>query len=191
MREIVKMLVVLTLISSASGLGLGMFKQMTNDPIIQAEFKYAKEPALKEVLPEYDNDLVEDSFEIEMEGGDPVTIYPAKKDGNLVAVGFESKASGFGGPVRIMLGIDTETKALRGIGIVAHAESPGLGAKIIEESFRKQFREGYDVSSVLKVKPDGGKVDALSGATISSRAVCDAINSAFELYTGREAEIVK
>lgn len=189
MRETIKMLVVLTLISTITGVSLAFFNQITAEPRIQAEFKFAKEPALKEVLPAYENDLVKDQFTIETADGQSITVYPAKVGGKVVAIAFESSGKGFGGPVRIMVGIDINTNVLRGIGVVAHSETPGLGARVAEDSFRTQFKGTFPVDSILAVKADSGTVDALSGATITSRAVCSAINSAFGLYKDHISEM--
>jgi len=189
MREVIKMLVVLTMVSAVSGLALGFMNKITLDPIAQAEFKFAKEPALKEVLPEYDNDLVKDQFTIKEKDGTDVVVYPAKQGGKIVAVAFESSAKGFGGDVWIMVGIDLEKDILRGIGIVKQSETPGMGARMVEEPFKAQFKKDFPVSSVFAVKADGGKIDALSGATISSRAVCGAINDAFKFYQDNSTQI--
>lgn len=189
MLETIKMLVVLTFISAFTGLALGFVNKVTEEPRIQAEFKFAKEPALKEVLPAYENDLVQDQFTIETADGQTITVYPAKIGGEVVAIAFESGGKGFGGLVRLMVGIDLKTNTLRGIGVVAHSETPGLGARVSEDSFRAQFKGTFPVDAILAVKADGGNIDALSGATITSRAVCEAINKAFEIYKTHASEL--
>ncbi len=187
MGEIMKMMVVLTLISVVSGVALGTMNEVTRDPIIQAEFKFAKEPALKEILPEYDNDLVADKFEI-VSGEKIVTVYPAKQNGKVVALGYESSAKGVNGDIRIMVGIDLEKNVLRGIRVVAHSETPGLGARITEAAFSRQF-DNIPLGAPVKVKPDGGQVDAISGATISSRGTCEAVEAAFKFFEEHKAEL--
>jgi len=190
MREIIKMLVVLTLISTTTGLALGVVNKLTEEPRRQAEFKFAKEPALKEVLPDYENDLVADSFVLQKQDGSEVTIYPAKQGGEVVAVGFETSATGFGGDVRLMVGIDLRDQSLRGFGVIAHSETPGLGARLTEQWFKDQFKDGkFPVDSVLALKSDGGTIDAISGASITSGAVCRAINSAFEFFRKNQEEM--
>ncbi len=78
---------------------------------------------------------------------------------------------------------------LLGIGITAHKETPGLGARIREKGFRNGFA-GLGLSGAAKVKADGGAVDAVSGATISSRGVCAAVTEAFEFYRENKEEIL-
>ena len=88
-------------------------------------------------------------------------------------------ANGFGGEVNMMVGIDKAGNVI-GISIISHAETPSLGAVAAEnnaagEGFRSQFA---GLSGTLAVKKDGGTVDAISGATITSRAVVEGVNAA-------------
>ena len=88
-------------------------------------------------------------------------------------------ANGFGGEVNMMVGIDKAGNVI-GISIISHAETPSLGAVAAEnnaagEGFRSQFA---GLSGTLAVKKDGGTVDAISGATITSRAVVEGVNVA-------------
>ena len=87
--------------------------------------------------------------------------------------------SGFDGEIDMMVGIDKDGKVL-GISIISHTETAGLGAVAAAnnakgEAFREQF---VGMSGSVAVSKDGGEVDALTGATITSRAICDGINAA-------------
>lgn len=93
--------------------------------------------------------------------------------------------SGFGGAVTMMVGVDNEGKVL-GISVISHAETAGLGAVAAAqtsagESFRSQF---VGLSGDIAVSKDGGQVDALTGATITSRAVCVGVNAALRCVEG-------
>jgi electron transport complex protein RnfG len=66
-----------------------------------------------------------------------------------------------------------------GISVLNHKETPGLGTKITEPEFKEQFTGKNPGEFILKVKKDGGQVDAITAATISSRAFCDAIQRAY------------
>ncbi|MCK4613448.1 MAG: FMN-binding protein, partial [Thermoplasmata archaeon] len=82
------------------------------------------------------------------------------------------------GPIEILVALKNTTLEgddiiLRGISIISHSETPGLGEKIVEASFLEQF-EGIGVNDVRLTKDDGG-IDAISGATISSSAVVEAV----------------
>lgn len=82
--------------------------------------------------------------------------------------------SGFGGTITIMVGMD-ETGAVTGVSIVKSAETSGLGLNASRESFRSQF---LGATGNLAVTKDGGTIDALTGATITSRAVTNGVNAA-------------
>ena len=99
---------------------------------------------------------------------DPVFVYAV-----------EVVPSGFDGEITMMVGIDKNGKVL-GISIISHTETAGLGAVAAAnnakgEAFRNQF---VDMSGSVAVTKDGGQVDAITGATITSRAICDGINAA-------------
>jgi len=65
------------------------------------------------------------------------------------------------------------------ISVLAHKETPGLGTKMSEPAFKNQFNDKNPSEFALKVKKDGGPVDAITAATISSRAFCDAVQRAY------------
>jgi len=190
------MIVVLATITGASGLLLAGVNQGTKDQRKRQLLHYVKRPAVQEVLAGSQNDPLEDLKELEVkgggeeqEGGSLVDIFPAYRDGKLWAVAFEMNAEGYGGEIGVMVGIDVQADRLLGVGITTHKETPGLGARIKEEGFRKGF-VGLDPNGEAKVNADGGQVDAVSGATISSRGVCAAVNEAFAFYRENKEEIL-
>ncbi|MCG8401928.1 MAG: RnfABCDGE type electron transport complex subunit G, partial [Firmicutes bacterium] len=87
---------------------------------------------------------------------------------------------GYGGEIRLMVGFDTEG-VVTGTSVLSHTETPGLGAKMTEESFQAQFRGIDPAREPLAVVKDGGTIDALTAATISSRAFVEAINLAWRV----------
>lgn len=100
--------------------------------------------------------------------------------GNTGGYVFVTSATGYGGPIEVMTGIDSDGK-ISGINILSHSETPGLGAKATEDSFKGQY-SGLDANQSVAVTKDGGTIDAISGATITSRAVSNAVNEAIEMY---------
>ena len=190
------MIVVLAAITGASGLLLAGVDQGTKDQRKKQLLQYVKGPAISEVLAGSENQPLEDVQELEVkadrEGGGAVSvvdIFPAYKNEELWAVAFEMTGKGYGGEIGVIVGIDVEADKLIGIGITTHKETPGLGARIGEKGFRSGFG-GLELSGEAKVKADGGGVDAVSGATISSRGVCEAVNQAFEFYRDHKEEIL-
>ena len=87
--------------------------------------------------------------------------------------------TGFNGAITMMVGIDTEGEVL-GISVVTQTETAGLGAVCAAKTEAGQtFRGGFvGLSSEVKVNKDGGEVDSITGATITSRAICDGVNAA-------------
>ena len=101
------------------------------------------------------------------------TVYTVYNGDTLIGYCVESASAGFGGDVALMVGYGAD-RTLLGVSVIAHSETPGLGAKVNEPAFLDQFK---GQSGALMI---GDDVDAISGATISSRAVTNAVNLATE-----------
>lgn len=179
------MLLSLTGICVAAGAILAGVNQLTTAPIAASKAA-SLEAAIKAVTPEFDNRPADEAYMAATSEGDSLKIYPAKKDGKLVGVAVESNTKkGFSGEIKVVVGFDVEGKLLN-YSVQQHAETPGLGAKM-QEWFRtdknKQSVLGRTMTAEgLKVSKDGGDVDAITAATISSRAFLDAINRAYSAY---------
>jgi electron transport complex protein RnfG len=112
-------------------------------------------------------------------------------DGKANAVAYETFGKGFGGDVGIMVGVNLETDELLGIGVTTHSETPGLGSRAKDDpSFGAQFK-GMSITKPFKVKPDGGAVDALSGATVTSRGVCAGVTDSTGFYNTLKPQIIE
>jgi electron transport complex protein RnfG len=178
--QYIKMVVVLTGIAAICGFLLSGVKQVTEVRIEQQILVNVKGPALKAVLESSTNNLLEDRQAVTLEGQEHA-VFVGKKDGSPWAIAFESRGTGFGGDIGVMVGFDLEKDVLTGIGILTHQETPGLGARITESAFTDNFK-GKSLTAVFKVKKDSGEVDAVSGATYSSRGVCAAVGKCIALY---------
>ena len=99
-------------------------------------------------------------------------VYIIYEDGEKAGYAFIASGSGYSGNIDIMVGLDCGF-GIKGISILSQTETPGLGNRITESSFTDQFKE-LSVSDIA-LKVDGGKIDAVTGATISSRAVVNAV----------------
>ncbi|MBA3046188.1 MAG: RnfABCDGE type electron transport complex subunit G [Candidatus Thermoplasmatota archaeon] len=93
--------------------------------------------------------------------------------GDVVGYAFTVIGSGYGGDIDMLVGIESDMATIRGLSVITHSETPGLGAKITEPWFQEQF-QGKDINA-LALSVNGGDIDAISGATISSSAVVDAV----------------
>jgi electron transport complex protein RnfG len=182
MREMIKMIVVLLVLSSFSGGLLAALKNGTKDRIEYQELKFVKGPAIKAILEGSTNDPIVDRFKIVDDGGVERSFFVGVFNGEANSVAFESAGKGFGGDIGLMVGVNTKDDKIVGVGVTTHAETPGVGSKAKDDpSFPAQFK-GLPLMDTYKVKPDGGQVDAISGATITSRGVALAVTEAGKVY---------
>ena len=103
------------------------------------------------------------------------------KDGNVLGSVVVNVAKGYGGDISVMTGVDKDGK-VTGVNILSHSETAGLGANAVKESFRDQFVGLVKGITVSKDKPGENSIDALTGATVTSRAVTKAVNAAIEKF---------
>ncbi|WP_117879996.1 RnfABCDGE type electron transport complex subunit G [Aureibaculum luteum] len=178
----INMVVSLLLITLVSGLSLGFINDLTIEPIAKAKLD-RKINAIKLVLPEFNNNPVEDLVVVKSEfAKDSVEIYPAFKNEEFVgAAVIGSSEKGFSGLVKIMVGF-TPDGTIQNIVVLEQKETPGLGTKMKDEKFLKQFRGINPSKFNLKVTKDGGEVDALTGATITSRAFGESVKMAYDEF---------
>ncbi len=190
MREMIKMVVVLTLLSSLSGFLLAYAKVATAERIEQQELKFVKGPAIGKILTEASNDPLTDRFKI-TDGDVERSFYVGILDG-ATAVAFEAKGKGgYGGDVGIMAAVKLDSDELVGVGVTTHSETAGLGSRAKDDpTFAAQFKGKSAIAPHL-VSADGGEINALSGATITSRAVCNGATEAGKIYHRLKSRIAE
>jgi electron transport complex, rnfABCDGE type, G subunit len=189
--------IILFIITMLSGFMLGAVYEITKEPIAIAK-ENEKKSAYKEVFPDatdfqkQDDDLlinVNESLPSQNFGKVNVSEVANAVDSSGSSLGYvitSTSKDGFGGDVKISVGI-TKDKKLNGIAFLTLAETPGLGMKAKGEKFSSQFKE-KDASYLNVVKTGATKpdeIDAISGATITSRAVTGAVNAAI-YYVDKE-----
>lgn len=185
MNEMIKMVVVLTGLSVISGGALAYVQTNTAAQIENNKLQFIKGPAVKTILGKTSNDPIVDRFKIKGN-----SFFVGKYDGNPKAVVFESSGKGFGGDVGIVVGVDLDNDKMLGVRVTTMSETPGVGARAkTDTTFVSQFK-GQDLKGTFKVKADGGQVDAIGGATITSRAVSSALTDASKAYAELKPEIV-
>ncbi len=187
------MLLVLTGIAAVSGFSLGFLHELTRERIELQVLENKKLPAVKNVLSEALSDvLLAERTEFAPEEGDGKLLFPGRRDGEGTpyAVAFEAVAKGYGGDLTLMLGVDLATDTLTGVAVATHSETPGVGSRAAEPGFTDQFK-GLGEGAVFKVKKDGGALDAVSGATVTSRAASLAAEEGFAWYLAHKAELAK
>lgn len=183
------MLFVLTLITVLAGALLASVYALTKEPIEIAKLT-KQQNAIKEVLPEYDRLAAADTVFIERAGN--VVVYRAydAKD-NLVGAAVESiSKKGFSGEVKIMIGFDAAGTIVN-YSVLEQKETPGLGTKMVDwfktEKGNQNILEKNPGKNNLKVTRDGGEIDAITAATISSRAFLDAVQDAYIAFSGNSS----
>lgn len=199
-RSALRGALVLAAFALAGTLLLGLAFQKTQEPIARAE-EAAKLKLLNQVIPPelHDNDLLADTIELPANillGTDASRpAYRAFKDGRITALAFEAIApDGYNGRIRLLLAVSPEGRLL-GVRVVAHAETPGLGdyIDIAKSDWIRQFDgralspEGADA---WQVKKDGGAFDAVTGATVTPRAVVKAVRKALEYFHAHRERLV-
>lgn len=188
MREMIKMVVVLTVLSSFSGGLLAAIRNGTIERIENQQLQFVKGPAIKEILKGATNDPIVDRFKLK-DGDVERSFFVGKFEGKAPAVALESYGKGYGGEVGVMVGIDTATDEIVGANVTTHAETPGMGAKAKDEpDFVAQYK-GLPAKDPIKVTKDGGSINAISGATITSRAVSYAATDACQIYERLKPQI--
>jgi len=182
------MVLSLTAITLVVGGLLGAVAYVTNEPIAQAAA--AKQQAAISAVVPGEGTTVGEEQKTKSANGEDASVFPVSKDGQLIghAVKAVSK-NGFGGKITVMIGFDVEGNILGYSVLDCSNETPGLGAKM-PDWFQKDQKGDVigknPAKNNLTVSKDGGEVDAITAATISSRAFCDAIAQASALLTGAD-----
>ncbi len=177
----INMVVTLLIVSAVAALALGAVYTVTKEPIALAK-KAKLEAAIKAVVPEFDNLKTE---KVPMgDGGDTLVLYIASKNDEVVGTAIKTYTmKGFSGRIELMVGF-LKDGTIDNTAVLMHKETPGLGDKMDKKKsdFSVQFNGKNPANYKLKVKKDGGSVDAITAATISSRAFCDAVQRAYDVF---------
>ena len=172
------MVLSLTLISLGAAACLGFVYEMTKKPIEVSNLN-KKLNAIKQVVPEFNNNPDAEMFRLPTGEGDSLDIYPAKNGDEIVGYAVNTYTKkGFSGNITLMAGFKPDGTIID-ITVLNQKETPGLGTKMAEPGFKDQFKGKNPVDFPMKVEKDGGQVDAITAATISSRAFCDAVQRGY------------
>jgi len=172
------MVITLTFIAFVASTCLAFVYQITKNTIEMSALN-KKLAAIKQVVPDFSNNPNEEMFRLPTSDGDSLDIYPARKGDEITGFAVDTYTrNGFSGNIRLMVGFKPDGTIFN-IMVLEHKETPGLGTKMTEPAFKDQFMEKNPSDFSLKVKKDGGPVDAITAATISSRAFCEAVQLAY------------
>ena len=193
MNKIIKNTLILTVITVVSGLLLGIVYDITKEPIAAAQ-ENSKQEAYRTVLPDadsfenYENFDAEEAAALVKDNGytDDITEVAAGKSDSGETVGYVlnvTSHSGYGGDIEISVGILNDG-TISGIEMLSINETAGLGMKADEAEFKDQFKDkNVDKFTYTKTGEEGDNmIDAISGATITTNAVTNAVDSALVYF---------
>lgn len=215
MKEILTLSVALAMVCAVASGILAVAQFQTWDAREQARLR-DRSRALEQILPPHTNVPLEDAVRFEHRGGS-VIFFRARRDGDLVGIAGQAVSPhGFGGGIEVMVGIEPDG-SVRTVVVTNHSETPGLGTMATDRARRKTIAdvfgndrrtdedgdrlppnrflddfEAYDltVTTQFDIAQDGGELDAVSGATVSSRAVADAVTRVARVFTDHRETIV-
>jgi electron transport complex protein RnfG len=187
--------VLLALFSLATALVLALAHAATESAIAERlrDDLYA---SLEQVIPAgmHDNELASSIRNLADTDEGSVPVYVAAQGGDVTGVAFELVSYGYGGAIRVLIGIDPIGKLL-GVRVLSHTETPGLGDKV--ETAKDDWIHGFTGRSLhdpddagWKVHRDGGVFDQFSGATITPRAVVSTVHRGLLLFARHQAELL-
>ena len=182
------MILSLGIVSIVAAALLGGMYIITKEPIAAMQ-QQQRIDAIRRVAPKFDNNPVADADTIKTQNGTECIVYPAYLGDNFNGAAVSTYSmEGFGGEVQLMVGFDADGK-VKDYQVLSHAETPGLGSKMDlwfrDPSGARSILEKSpaDVSFyVVKDKAQGGQIDGITAATISSRAFLGAVREAFNAY---------
>lgn len=174
------MVAAMVIVAVLAGSLLGTSYLITKEPIQKAKDQRSLQ-AIKEVVNgEFDNNPYLDKIVIPKS---EIELYPARQGSKVTSVAIKTYSNNaFSGKIELIVGFFLDG-TINGYKVISQKETPGLGTKVTENKFSSQFHGLNPGDRHFKVKQDGGEIDAVTSATISSRAVIDAIQRAHRIYS--------
>ena len=185
------MVVALLVITAVSGGLLGLVYGMTKDAIAEVDLK-KNEEAIQKVLP-LEGEITYKADTLKYTADGLTMNFPCNlaydANGNFKGVAIKTYEGGFGGKIDMMVGFLADG-TIKGTSVLSHAETPGLGANMTGK-FKDQFVDKNPASYKLSVTKDGGNVDAITAATITSRAFSKAVDKAYKAFEANKSKFMK
>lgn len=188
MKETVRPIVVLTTICVTCAALLAFAQQTLGPRVEQQTDLYIRGPALERLFDQPAEEVLSNRANFSVEGVNYPLFFTTEGD-QVTALAVEiAGQGGYGGDVVMLLGIDPVTEQFLGMEVVSHSETPGLGARIEEQSFRNQW-VGLSVMERVELTSRGGTIDGITGATITSAAVVDGTNRLVDFILSHEGTL--
>ncbi len=190
MSEITRMVVILSLIAGVCSAALTSANLLLAPQVNRQTDLYIRGPALETLFDKPAEEVLLNKIIVSDANGDvPVFFTRDGEEVSSLAVEAVGKG-GFGGDLKIMVGVDLIKGRLTGMEAVSHSETPGLGARIEDPGFRRQWK-GLPIDQPVAITADGGVIDAISGASTTSRAAVNGTNDVLDFVRKNKAEILK
>lgn len=192
---IIKDAVMLFMITIIAGALLGFVNQLTKEPIAAAN-KKAKDEAYQLVMEQAANFKEDSALTDKMKAAAPegaeFSEVMAAEDASGTQLGYVMSViakEGYGGDISLTIGVDM-TGTITAIEVISQSETAGLGANCTKDDFKSRFA-GVQSNDTLKVTKDGGTIDAMSGATITSRAVTKAVDAGYRFIVDNALSVTE
>lgn len=190
MSEITRMVVVLSLIAGVCSAALTGAHVLLEPQVEKQTDLYVRGPALERLFNTPAEEVLGNKVVIHLTEQDVAVFFTWKgEEVSNLAVEAIGKG-GFGGDLKIMVGIDLQAEQLTGMEVVSHSETPGLGARIEEVAFRRQW-QGVSTDTNLALTTEGGTIDAISGASTTSGAAVRGTNEVLLFVRDHKEKILQ
>ena len=180
MNDALKMFLVLTGTSAVCSVLLAVGNDLTRERIEVQQLRYVKGPAVQSVLRGATNDPLADRKTVTA-SGKSVTVFVGKNNDAVAGIALEGGAMGYRNELRVIAGFEPVSGTCTAVALSVTSETPGIGSRVADTSFMRKF-SGLPIGTPAKLRKDGGTIDGIGGATISSRAVCRAVADAQKLF---------
>ena len=190
MKSMLRMILSLTLLCAVTSGILVYARAITINKIQVQQLTFVQGPILDVVLEGATNNPIENRFTLAY-GDKEISFFPATFSNGQRVVAFETFGMGYGGDVGVMVAINIDTEKIVGMDITTHSETPGLGSQAkTNDEFKRQFTT-HKITDSFRPVVRGGNIDVITGATITSNAVCNAVNQTSVIYQKLQPEITK
>jgi electron transport complex protein RnfG len=192
MKELLKLSIILSVICFGAALALGCIYELTKEPIAR-QVQLKKQRAVATVFPALafgkgtEGAAAQVCADTSPESCREIVLVSAGE--RICGIALEAATPGYGGPIDVMVGLLPDG-TISAISIIGHSETPGLGANITKESFYGQFSGLAGSESGLELRKNGGSIDQVTGATISSTAVLQAVNEQVLFFNANRSKII-
>jgi electron transport complex protein RnfG len=189
MREITKLVLVLVLICGISSAALTAARRVLEPRIEKQNDLFIRGPALNRLFAKPAAELLDNKAIFPIDNH-PYPIFYLEDGGEITGLAVEAAGSGgYGGDIVVMIGMDMKRDRMLGLEIVRHSETPGVGSQVEKPSFRDQWKN-LPINQSVALRTDGGQIDAISGATYSSKAVVNGTNEIANLMSRHRDDII-